>query len=1001
MPPKTPERDDLHGGKNPDPRFTSDQAPIGYDDQTTPAGNPADPRGDGLGRGDLERKESEALDGSSTAMGSSEKSLSDQLTGGATGSGATGLYRQERPSRFKKFSGRLSKFTRRRIAVYAVSGLLAAGSIFGFSIISGPLQVLHMGQWLEKHFGSNEDFLDDRTSKVLLYSIAGKGAQNGRLGILGNYSANLWEKRLIRDAGLRPVYLDGSRRFAGFEMVDESWSRNFISDLGEVNNSKLERTMGRGADIGRGGNNPTVVRPDGTKMDEDSRFIDLRSVGFADRRVWIKSVGRSTHTYKLANALGSRLLIKRAGVNFHPMNKAKQKLDESAVKRIQKKRGEDISEGTKSTDDVKTGTVTNEEGEQVTQPEDIEATKETKSYIQDFKNSGALKTTTNSAIIIGVLCGAKTFGNSVEDYKYTNNALPMMRMGMNTATLRSQVMTGDDFDLATLGVFNQYMYDKEGKTSWNQSESIRVAQGKTGGVPISKEADLKNVSDKPALFDTLDKIPLLGFTCDTVEGFFGLPIIKQVSQGISTVTQEMADAALSLGNTSTDELFESALKVVAGKSVDPEAKGADFGNFADTGAFLASNDQAITTGATSLSSDERSELASLQEEYEAQDQVDKSFFAKAFDPYDKSSAVSTLIDNGPSSPNHLASMVSDPAKIIGLGFSNAISGIFPKAEAATVYDYGVAKYGYSQREQADPVFEDPYENAAIVEDAGNGGQLLNELNDKYGKCFGMKVTSDGIESEDKAVNVFKLEKDDDYKDCRETAGRYKNNPNDQEALLFMRYRFYLADMVTAISLACYEGDDEACSQLGVGGTTPTQEASDDLTTEPGEANIKKLKNPLPGSSCNCEIDPKGITLHWWGGQYGEGIQGLVDIFKSNGLSVQLGITSEGEIYQLTEKLTTKTSHAIGGNTTTIGIEIEGGPEQFGKDGIEKYPEKFEAVVATVQYLKDKYNIPLRKNVVCDNASGILQHSDFNKCPGAIAKSDIDDYYYNEVVKRVR
>jgi len=167
--------------------------------------------------------------------------------------------------------------------------------------------------------------------------------------------------------------------------------------------------------------------------------------------------------------------------------------------------------------------------------------------------------------------------------------------------------------------------------------------------------------------------------------------------------------------------------------------------------------------------------------------------------------------------------------------------------------------------------------------------------------------------------------------------------------------------------------------------------------------IKQLNPYLnsPGGS----ITPKAITLHWWGGN-GNGIDSLASALRGNntcgsgGCSVQIGITKEGEVYQMTRNLTDLTYHAKGANSTSIGIEIEGGPADFGKDGIAKYPKKFEAVVATVKYLMKKYNIPADGSVVCNSPTGVHPHKAFEVCARQ-GKTDIDDYYYNEVMKRVR
>lgn len=194
-----------------------------------------------------------------------------------------------------------------------------------------------------------------------------------------------------------------------------------------------------------------------------------------------------------------------------------------------------------------------------------------------------------------------------------------------------------------------------------------------------------------------------------------------------------------------------------------------------------------------------------------------------------------------------------------------------------------------------------------------------------------------------------------------------------------------------------------------GGANASTSECGSPASESADFEIKKLDTPMatPGG----KINPKGITLHWWGTEGDRrGIEGLVSDLSGNpachgGCSVQVGITHDGKVYQLTKNLTDLTYHATGANTTTIGIEIQGGPADFGKDGIEKYPKKFEAVVATVQFLKDKYDIPLRGSVVCGNVSGIHPHKAYNRCRDGNGstqnKTDIDDYYYRKVMERIK
>lgn len=706
------------------------------------------------------------------------------------------------------------KTTTTGIAITAVTSLL-----FLFSIGQGPLQFVQLAQLLQKfHFSSNENFGNDRASKVLLYRLIGAGAQNGRLGVMGNVAANRWEKRLLDDHGLRPVYVEPNRRFVGFEIVDGNKAQNILGDAADQNSlssRKVEKSMGKGAEIrtagevSLNGNNTAFVNGDGSRLPNDRRLVWLGDVRPGDRRAWIRTILRASNLNNIASTVASRLLIKRFGVNFHPMNKLIDKWDKNRQKKLEKekeledKRNKEISEGIKNDGGVKAGASIDSDDDDdapdTVAEEDLDVEKETRNYINEFKNSGVFRTGAGATVIIGVLCAAKGFGDGVEDYKYQNNVLPMTRLGMDAITRGNQVMSGDDLDLDTLSIFSKYLYDKDTKSNWTQAQSIRAELGKEGGKPISPEADLRNATDKPKFFDVLDDIPFLGTTCNAVDGFFNLPIIKEVSGVINTVTQQAADAALSLGGTSTDELMEMALKVVSGKSVDPEAKGADFGNLANTGAFLAANDNALSMGGAPLSDSEVAELDTLESSYEKQENQTKSFADRYLDITDPTSLLGSAFLNTPSSFAQLSTSLTS-------SFTNVFSSLymaFPTVSAAPKYNYGVPKYGFSISEMNRDEFENPYENAAVVE------PKLDKLNDKYGECFGIRITSSGIESAgvgDEELNMFKR--------------KDKCDPDKNNDFMYLRYRFYIADVVTATSLACYEGSDEACGDLSMtSGTT--------------------------------------------------------------------------------------------------------------------------------------------------------------------------------------
>lgn len=978
--------DNKAAGNSSDPRAS-------YNPQKTALGDPSDPRSKKLSQDELKRREDRASGEGIDAVESQEKELL------ASHSREGGLWKgEEGPSHFTKFRGR---FTRRRMTATIVATVIGVGGIGGFSIIQGPLEFIHFAQSLQRfHLRDNEDFSNRRTIKLLQYTLSDGGVERTRLSVSMNTVADKWEKKLISQSGLRPVYASDTGRFAGYEIVDEKKARSTVGEW--TNNGGEVRKI---SDAGRQGVRGTAKN---VNLDGDRRFIDARDNKPRANRALITTVGKSTGTNNISSALGSRLLKQRGGVDFHPLKNLERKAADSAADRRAQKKQVREEAAARDRDGVQPGqggTVLtgDQNGDNVddTDPNAQQVSSEAQAAIDDASEQLAnppdgespssvklnISRGLGAAGAVGVLCSVKSFGEEIPKYKYANVMMPVMRMGMRIVTMGNQVMSGDGFNLNELGAFKEALYDEEAKTSWTNARTIQAEFGqKQTGPDIPAEAKLNNINDKPEIFKKIDKVPFLDGACSASDGIFGLPVIKQVSGAVNAVTGALVNGVLSVNGTSTDKLMQEALSVASGNSVNLLSEGAELGNLANAGAFYGAADQATTMGGSALTTPQRAELRNLRNEYDAYDRTQKPVLARYFNPYDGESLVGRAVDASPSTSTEMANSLISPARFVSGMFSSATRALVPSAFAQTTdeVDYGAPKRGFSAGLQQDPKFENPIEIAQKVE------KELVDLNSKYSKCFNMEATIGEdrvhIRSTGKTLNSFEIDK---LTECDPE----KNTDN-----LFNHYRFYLADAQTVVAQLCNDGDESACQEIGI--DTGNSGAPQESEATGSDLKIKKLSPALPGAK-DTDFEPKGITLHWWGNQYGKGIDALVDIFKSNGFSVQLGITSEGEVWQLTESLLTRTNHATGGNSTTIGIEIEGGPAEFGKDGIEKYPKKFEAVVKTVQYLKDKYNIPIKKTATCGSASGILQHSDFNNCPSAVAKGDVDDYYYNEVIKRIK
>jgi hypothetical protein len=732
-----------------------------------------------------------------------------------------------------------------------VAGGIIAIAFGAFSILQGPGQFVHFAQLLQKfHFGRNEDFGDDRTSKVLVYALLGKGTERGRLGITGNKAADKWEQRMVDRFGVRPVYTNSTGRFAGFEVLNTKDGRGLDPNGKAIR--MLDALQGAGNVVVRQGDDAggrqRVKNTGGDLLGSRQLYIDIRGPSnkpnsSKQKRALVRAVGREMGTFKLAGSMGSRLLIKRGGINFHffTNEKLRTTIDSIADRNEQLKQREEYRKkiltrwATAIKTGIKKGGLPNKESQQLvdeaTQEVDGESPSETKA------RRVSLAKAAGPAALVGLICAVKSLGDDAEGAKYANNVLPMMRMGMGVIAMGNQAMSGQGLNLDEMGVMSEQLHDSKTGSTWTEARSIQAELGQNQtGPDVPREAKLNNVSDKGDFFETIDFITGLGLGPISIGG--ACSVINTVGNlpGISTlnsILQGAIDVPLGLAGTSSDELMGDLISVINGDSVNPLAKGAEFGNLANVGTFMASNDEALAMGGTALSSTEVAQLRTEHAGFEKQERSEKSFIARYFDPYDYGSLAGKAIDTAPSSMHQTAALIN-PVKAFASSLTSLLAPFAPRAQAASNYDYGVSTYGFSLADQEDERFEDPYENAVWIE----SGSRLKDLNDKYGKCFGMTVDESGVLQNGEAVNIFKLEKDGEYKDCRDD--------KDQEA--FKRYRFYIADTVTAKSLACYEGDDAACAEIGASGTT----------TAPADQNAEGLECP---SNLSNTIDINGTTYY--------------------------------------------------------------------------------------------------------------------------------------------
>jgi len=787
--PRRPE-EEIHGEPESKPRFGP-----GSDD-AKPAGNPSDPRGDKVASRDSLKAAEEK--GSSPSSSSAHH---EKIGGGYRhGDKGSGSIRDRFSNGFTNFTGVLKRNKKKTIGG-AVAGGVVGVSMFGFSVIQGPLQFIHLAQMLQKyHFSSQYDATDSRYGKIARYMFhkSNDEVYKTNLGYFQNKYADRVANRL-KEAGIESEY--NERR--GFKERTSIDSKFF--EGGKMTPDQIKARI-------------DASYPKANAHIQDGKvYIDNNNLKFRQNFSLEYSMARKagySRTYSFVNA---RVMSKRANYVMHPFQKldrkANDKIDAAYNKWLKdrvKKIGEGKSRFFRFRNDSKKGDTDTDRQNSA----DVDsATEETDSALKKMRTGTTFKVAGAAGAVVGIGCLAKDLDEGYDGIKEEEVILPAIRLAMDTISSGAQVQAGDDFDPEQLNWLAKQMHGEDSTgtvTHFNQANSLAGEEGKKDkGYPES--ATLKSIGEgSPFAFANSGAIgTILDGACSTA-GTIITGVVGLVSSPVSTLIGAGFGAAFG------DDIQRAMIDTISGKAIDPLAKGADFGNIVNYGSRLAANSQASSNGGRPLDTEEEGQLASIQRTQDEQDFNSKSFFARMFDVKDYRSLASRTIDN--TSPENGQTLQSMATSIGNLSFLRNIASsiLLPKANAdSNVYDYGFPEVGFSADELDSDKVENPYKNAQDVIDniLPNNPDYLERAE----KCFKVSIDSSTykvLPATDGSPPIKDVVSDD----CRD-----KNTE-------WMQVRFYIFDNNIATSAACFEGDEDKCAEMGIG--QGAQETSDGGETDP-------------------------------------------------------------------------------------------------------------------------------------------------------------------------
>lgn len=706
--------------------------------------------------------------------------------------------------------------TKKRASITGVVIGLLTGTLTIGGFLSGPLEFLHFAESIRiPHFSATEHFTDSRLGKIFLYS---------RTNSVGDTRLNLIERQYKNRilASMEKIGITPATPIAGDVSADLDYLKDWKLDS-TVKGSPLEgmdKTQMYDWAKQNFGSDASV------SVYKDSVYIKTKSAASEIKTTYILSQlqGKS----KIASAARTRILGKFFDTTFHPMKALDKKINtktaelykswketrEKAISKGTSTVTANISEATKDANGNPTSSTPVADG-----PVTTDAAKSALGSFKDFLSSPTGKASSGVLLGAGVVCMARQTADNVQEFKYTQVIVPLIRTGMEIVSLADQIKNGADVDTTQLDFYAQQFVTRDDKgkivNSWSDAKSIQANNGGSGGVAVSDTVSQSSKAGVPAALQWTQSDVVTAMCSGAGQAIqLGAGVVS-LFFGAGIVTELVQAAVIGVLTTQGINLISNA---ISGEALVP-AVGAELGGRADYGVALAANAQAMQFGGNTLSSSQLAELNQQTASYEQSEFQSKSLIARVFDVNDRHSFASQVVDSNVfDTQNTIASIqegILSPLKSFGSLFSNIFSSTHAFA-ATPGYDYGFPTLGFSLEDQKNPLVAIPQENAAAV------GTLLDSSNGqtyiaRASKCYGVNITkgNDGWDVIPGDTTAFKdtyAVKGSQDAECTVSSSQ---DPN------WLRVRFFIADTSTIEGWACTEGDDTSCANDGFGGSTPT------------------------------------------------------------------------------------------------------------------------------------------------------------------------------------
>jgi len=715
---------------------------------------------------------------------------------------------------------------RKKVIAGSMAGGIVAGGMLVSTFLAGPLQILQFSKYLEKlHFTGNSSLTEGRLGNIYRYLRYPDSPQQRRIGAIARRSAAGFEAGL-KQRGLTPEW--GTSRL----------------QRGNLTRLRVDSANVPGLRSGGLGNEIKLVN--------GTYYIDIDQPGTTRKqaRANLKNVNKVIQSLDVkVGAIGLRNMRAKAGIGFldssvrRGVRDAKQKIDDYKSRRAA------YDDATKK--QLKAASI---ETPNVTTTDEPDPDNPDRAPPSDTIDTSGGKTAARAKIdavagqagkglaVAGLICAAYQIADSASTVRQANVIIPLMKMGMRTLTIASQIQAGN-VDITALGFYADDLYDATAKTgakSWKEAASIQTNLGLPAtGVDIPRSAHPTNGGN--FILDTFNSIPGLigksiGSICGVVTSKAGQAVgyaVDFFSGGTSAILKNVA------GELIVGQFADDLVALLAGEEVDTTLfVGALAGAGSDYGAMLSARENSISLGGKKLNTQE---VVALQEYYNdesSKDMKNKSIFERYFALSNSESLFANSITKTASLTRRDAVLDNINSSGSVTNLANTVGSLFVNkayAQTSASFSYGVQQYGFSLEEINDDRWDNPLENEELVV------PILDQYESKIEKCFGLSINPAG--SFQAIPNALKVvDKDRNEAGCEDGSEEWT------------RIRFYILDQNVASSYGCVvTNDTESCSSLGIGSTGGSSSANTGSSTTTLDAP------GLNGYAVPCQGDPRTVV----------------------------------------------------------------------------------------------------------------------------------------------